>query len=287
MKAHVLVLNQRHTAKIDLVRRPAGSHEDDFIVTSAGKTRLRELVGAYLRLMDHRLLPEMDTPSERAERWQHADGLYARLDAWANTTAARVINPPASMLSNASKPYQAQLLRAGGFRVPETLVTDDPREVRRFARKHRSPIYKSVSGVRSIVRRLDRQSMKRLNDVEAVPTQFQEYIPGFDLRLHVVGDRWVSTRIVTEAVDYRYAMRDGFELAMGACDAPSGLGERCVAMAGSLGLRLAGFDFRVTNGGDAYCLEVNPMPMFSFYEERSGQAISELIALYLTGRGMA
>ena len=30
------------------------------------------------------------------------------------------------MASNGSKPYQTQLIRAHGFAVPETLITNDP-----------------------------------------------------------------------------------------------------------------------------------------------------------------
>ena len=55
------------------------------------------------------------------------------------------MNPPYSMVSNSSKPFQAQLLRESGFRVPDTLVTDDPRAVGEFAREHGRLVYKSIS----------------------------------------------------------------------------------------------------------------------------------------------
>ena len=60
------------------------------------------------------------------------------------------------MASNGSKPYQAQLIQAAGFRVPRTLVTNDPDTVREFAAELRGEvIYKSASGARSIVRKLE------------------------------------------------------------------------------------------------------------------------------------
>ena len=58
------------------------------------------------------------------------------------------------MASNNSKPYQALLIQALGFAVPETLVTTDPDAVLAFWQRHGTVVYKSNSGIRSIVSRL-------------------------------------------------------------------------------------------------------------------------------------
>ena len=62
------------------------------------------------------------------------------------------MNPTAAMGSNGSKPYQAQLIARHGFRVPETIITNDPDRVLEFQAQHDRVIYKSASGIRSIVR---------------------------------------------------------------------------------------------------------------------------------------
>ncbi len=282
MGAANFVFNQREVARGDLVHSGGRSHTIDCVVTPNGRAWLKDFTGAYLRLMDYRYLPEVEAGTG-GDLLAHATNVHMKLAAWANTSRSRVVNPPASMLSNASKPFQAQLLRANGFRVPDTVVTDDPNVVAEFAHSHPQPIYKSISSNRSIVRRLSRESWRRLADVSAVPTQFQEYIPGIDVRVHVVGPQHTATAIYTDAVDYRYAARDGLDVRMEAFDELPELGARCVAFASALALPLAGFDFRVTTDGTAFCLEVNPMPMFSFYEERAGQRIAELIAMYIIG----
>jgi hypothetical protein len=68
-------------------------------------------------------------------------------------------------------PEQAQLILQAGFQVPETLVTNDPELVRAFHFEHGQVIYKSISGVPSIVRMLDDELMDRLPLVHGCPVQ--------------------------------------------------------------------------------------------------------------------
>ena len=99
------------------------------------------------------------------------------------------------MGSNASKPYQSMLIRRHKFLVPETLVTNDPAAVREFFADHDRVIYKSSSGLRSIVSEMVDTDLERLEELRACPVQFQAYVPGFDVRVHVVGDEVIATRI--------------------------------------------------------------------------------------------
>jgi D-alanine-D-alanine ligase-like ATP-grasp enzyme len=48
-----------------------------------------------------------------------------------------------------------------------------------------------------------------------------------------------------------------------------------------MSLPLAGIDLRRTASGEWYCFEVNPSPGFSFYEDATGQPISEAVATLL------
>jgi hypothetical protein len=86
-----------------------------------------------------------------------------------------------------------------------------------------SVIYKSASGVRSIVRRVEQEDLPRLERIRWCPTQFQRHVPGTDIRVHVVGRSVFAATIVSDATDYRYAARDiGVEPEIVACelDAP-------------------------------------------------------------------
>jgi glutathione synthase/RimK-type ligase-like ATP-grasp enzyme len=200
---------------------------------------------------------------------------------------ALVINRPSAMASNGSKPYQAELIRDAGLDVPDTLVTTNPTAALAFAELHGSVIYKSTSGVRSIVSRLGPEHHGRLTDIGNCPTQFQQYISGTDCRVHVVGNTVFAAEIISDADDYRYAGRTGHSTDIRACTLEPQLAERCCRLADELDLPVAGIDLRRTPEGHWYCFEVNPSPGFTFYQEATGQKIAEAVAsLLASGRSI-
>jgi glutathione synthase/RimK-type ligase-like ATP-grasp enzyme len=114
-----------------------------------------------------------------------------------------VVNKPSAMASDDSKPTQSILITECGFRSPEAIVTNEREVAQRFLEKHGTVVYKSISGIRSIVSTFTGAQRDRLEKVATCPTQFQEFIPGEDYRVHVVVDQVFATRVVTDAVDYR------------------------------------------------------------------------------------
>jgi glutathione synthase/RimK-type ligase-like ATP-grasp enzyme len=194
---------------------------------------------------------------------------------------ATVVNRPAAGRSNHSKPYQCTLLAAAGMHTPDTLVTTDPSAAREFLNRHRRIVYKSISGVRSIVAAVDAVDADDLDSIGHGPVQLQEWIDGLDVRVHVVGKQLFATAVQSDATDYRYGARDGQPTVLTACHVPQRLGERLVVVTRSMGLLVAGIDLRRTASGDWYCLEVNPSPGFTFYEDQTGQPIAAAIAALL------
>jgi len=195
----------------------------------------------------------------------HAAAIDEALGCWLELTPALVVNRLSAMGSNSSKPYQAALIAQAGFAVPDTLVTNDPDALRQFWKRHGSVIYKSCSGVRSIVSRLSADDVDRLARLSTCPTQFQEFIPGIDYRVHVIGDEVHGHTIESDADDYRYAGAAGVRLRP--WRVPDELRPRMRALAASLGLVMAGIDLRRKPRGDWVCFEVNPSPGFTFYDE--------------------
>jgi glutathione synthase/RimK-type ligase-like ATP-grasp enzyme len=195
-----------------------------------------------------------------------------------------VVNRPAAGRSNGSKPYQLGIIARAGLDVPDTLVTTDPDTARRFLSTHSRLVYKSISGIRSVVAVLGPADLARLDDVASGPVQLQEHVPGLDIRVHVVGDRWFACAIHSDAPDYRYAEAvTGDPVELRTYDLPPALGRRLVALCRRMGLLVAGIDLRLTPSGRWVCFEVNPSPGFSWYEEATGHPIAAAIASLLIG----
>jgi glutathione synthase/RimK-type ligase-like ATP-grasp enzyme len=156
--------------------------------------------------------------------------------------------------------------------------------VRDFLAGHGRVIYKSISGTRSIVEEVDHDALARLDDVRWCPVQFQAYVEGVDVRVHVVGRRVFSTRVASDAADYRYAAaRGGTPARLEATRLSAAVTARCIELTARLGLRFSGIDLRITPDERVVCFEVNPCPAYTYYEGHTGQPIARAVADYLVG----
>ena len=179
--------------------------------------------------------------------------------------------------------YQAALIHAAGFKVPETIVTNDAAALGVFAARHGTLIYKSSSGVRSIVAEYDPADASRRADLATCPTQFQRRINGTDVRVHVVGSELFACQVRSSAVDYRYPASDAEWPQLTACALPPEIAAQCRKLAASLRLDFAGVDLRVTADDEWFCFEVNPSPGFTYYENATGLPIAAALAGLLAG----
>jgi RimK-like ATP-grasp domain len=277
--AHVALFDQRRCADAELAFRLAGGRVTGVLRLGRERVALETFVGVYTRAMDEQLLPELRGEPPGSPPRRRARAIHDALAQWLEICPARVVNRARPQGSNSSKPYQAQLIRAAGFVVPETLVTNDPDLVREFVACHGRVVYKSMSGVRSIVRLVGPRELDRLELIRWCPVQFQAWIPGLDVRVHVVGEEVFATAVHSPATDYRYATADRVEAVV----LDGEVADRCVALAAQLELPFAGVDLRVGPAGEAVCLEVNPSPAFTYYESRTGQPIARAVARYLHG----
>ena len=250
---------------------------------------LEDFGGVYTRLMNDQLLPELRHEPAGSVQRQSCRALHETLMRWLEITSARVVNRSAPQASNFSKPYQAQLIRTHGFSIPETLITNRPELVREFVARHKRVVYKSISGVRSIVRRAKSTDLWPSSiEFGWCPVQFQEYIDGANVRVHIgrkmklfatAVRQWprrttgtrngrIPTTVLHPTRDFGRARKRHCRLTGGCC----------------FGLPLAGIDLKITPAGEAFCLEVNPSPAFSYYELEAGQPISLAVARYIARR---
>ncbi len=276
-----LVFHQRRFAEMRLDLEVGDGELRGELQLNGSRYRLEDFAAIYARLMEWQLLPEIEDEPPDSPARLHCQNLHSTLMQWHELAPGRVLSRSAEIGVTYSKPAQAQLIRRHGFSIPETLVTNDPDEVRRFRRHHGRLIYKSASYVRSVVDLLDDDDPGRLEAVRACPVLFQEYIEGKNLRVHTVGKRAFATSIEASTVDYRYAHLAGEQETLEKATISDDFADRCVALAAAFHLDFAGIDFKLTSGGKAYCLEVNPSPAFSYYELHTGQPIARAVAEYL------
>lgn len=270
------LLSQRHLADTELDCRRGRAvlrHRDWEMPTY-------EVRGVYSRWMSALDLPEaQDADGDRAQRIQR---VQSRVLAWIESAGCRVMNRGRPMASNASKPFQIQHIAAAGFTVPETLVTNLPDEVRAFVREHRKVVYKSISSERSQVQMLYGPRLLDLERVRLLPTQFQAFVPGSNLRVHVAGDEVLAVEIRSAAVDYRYP-EDHEPVEIVPHELPDDVVARCLDLSRRLRLPLCGIDLKRTPDGDHVCFEANPSPAYSYYQQASGLDIASAIVRWLAG----
>lgn len=278
-----IVWNQRHIAQSRIDFEFVDGSITGAISLGDTQINLDEITGIYVRIMDEEKLPELRNLPVMALERRYSRAQHEAFMLWLDLTPARVANRPSSNGSNGSKPWQARLIEAAGFLTPDTLITNNPDSVRNFHNRNGDLIYKSASGFRSVVRSLANDDEDRLNSIRWCPVQFQKRVPGYDVRVHVIGNEVFATRIISDATDYRYATCDGLSTKLEVFDLSTDLAAKCRKLSRKLDLPFAGIDLRIHEDEAIWCFEVNPCPGFSYYESHTGQPISASVARYLIG----
>lgn len=276
MGAPFVYIDQRMVLDLD-IELCVGKTVEGAIATSTQRVDLSAVTAVYLRSYNSLRLPAIMCAGEGSAQWRHALNVDDTFYTWLELTPALVINRPSDMASNNSKPYQSLLIQKAGFAVPDTLITTNADAIKAFQRQHGTIIYKSISAIRSVVSRLTEAHEERLAQVQWCPTQFQQYIPGIDYRVHVVGTTLFTCEVCSDADDYRYAARQGGTARLSACTLPEEIAQRCMSLARAGRMSVVGIDLRRTPEGEWYCFEVNPSPAFPYFQHETGHAIDEAI----------
>jgi hypothetical protein len=235
---------------------------------------LSEIRGVYVRYLGAEGHVPLDSVPEHLTQAMMAE-TQAGVAAVVENLPCLVVNRAAPSMSNHSTPYQALAIRRSGLRTPRTLITGDPAAAHAFYDECGGEvIFKSLSGARSVVRRMEPRDLERLPHLRHGPAQFQAYVPGDNIRVHAVGDTLFATRVRTAAVDYRYAGQQGASVDMEPATLPPAIAAACREIGPGSGLLLAGIDLKETPAGEYYCFEINPCPAFAWYERQTGQPIS-------------
>lgn len=204
------------------------------------------------------------------------------------------VNNPDAAIRASSKMLQHSEAANAGFRMPTTVFTNDPNEIRRFLRSMGGRVvYKPFRAVSwqdedtawmpftAIVTEADLVSDELLL---SVPGIYQELVPkAYELRVTAMGKRLFAARILSQStvsgkLDWRMAYD---ELTIETCELPPQVEQLCVDLMTSLGLVFGCFDFIVTPDQEHVFLEINEMGQFLFVERYTAQPLIDAFSEFL------
>ena len=201
------------------------------------------------------------------------------------------MNHPSRNVGASHKIEQLTTARAHGFRVPDTLVTQDERKLRAFFSKHfgRVIVKPLASGhverpdgqLDSLVytNRVRESDLEILDDLPASPTLFQEYIDkSLDVRITVVDGHVHAVTLTarerdgTQRCDIRRNNMEDVEYEE--ITLPTEIADKIQALMGRYGLRFAAIDMAVGTDGAWYFFEVNPIGQWAWLDLAAGTDIA-------------
>lgn len=241
------------------------------VIVAVGQRRLQ--LGDYGSIYVRYDSPPFGLPEAERSAWiGRFRVLQAIIDAVSNERL--VVNRPGAGSSNGSKPHQTSLLQSYGFKVPRSLTTNCPAAAIAFIEScAHGAIYKSNSGIRSIVEAADDLDSTRLRLLPACPVLFQERIRGANIRVHVLRDRCYCLSIRSSLIDYRYD--ESGTIAERVIKLPRHVEQLCIDATNRQGLAFSGIDLlHSDDDNEFYALEVNPMPGYHSYDHAASFAIS-------------
>jgi glutathione synthase/RimK-type ligase-like ATP-grasp enzyme len=206
------------------------------------------------------------------------------------------INPVESNCTSDLKLYQLRHALAAGLKIPDTLISNDPDEIREFINRcggraiHKllqNITWKSEDGAKTFAccttpvscQDLPRDAVLRLS-----PGIFQPLIDKqFEVRVACFGNHLMAVQIDSQSderarLDWRMGQ---WFVEMKPYDLPEEIAEKIRRFLHTTGLAYAALDFIVTPDGEHVFLESNPQGQFLWMEDRAGLPVLDVFSQYL------
>jgi glutathione synthase/RimK-type ligase-like ATP-grasp enzyme len=181
------------------------------------------------------------------------------------------INEPLATNLAENKLVQLKAAQKAGFKVPRTLVSQEPKIIRHFCEMLEYKVVvkpvKGSLGVPLFTNMLSEEHLASDESLSLSPTIYQEFIPGEKhIRIHCFGDAIHAVLIESQQLDWRQNLDIPFSI----FDIDENTKFCIKEVLKILRLKMGVFDFKLTNKGDIIWLEVNPQGQFLFAEGLSG-----------------
>lgn len=198
----------------------------------------------------------------------------------------RLVNSPWANQRAETKTYQLRLAADLGFRVPDTVVTNERSVAADFLDANMgnvivkgldAPLIEGDQPRFVYAQRLDRSVLARMGEVDLTPLIFQAAVhPKTDIRVTVIGDRVFAaeTTVPTHVVDWRSVQpRPVF----GSHALAAATAERCRRLVREMGLVFGAIDLGLNRDGYHF-FEINPNGEWGWLQKTLGFPIATAIA---------
>ena len=179
-----------------------------------------------------------------------------------------------------SKAFQLRAASQTGWHIPDTLMSNDPGEIRDFVRQGES-IYKpfmasvwKVSGGSTFTPMTTKVSIDQLNNdnqLHGCAGIFQRLIDkSYELRITIFGRACFAMKLHSQdkldtALDWRVGFYGSIQIEQ--VELPPQISEACFALMDRLGLVFGAIDVAVTKDGQYFFFEINEMGQFLWVED--------------------
>lgn len=248
---------------------------------------LEDITAVWNRRQAAFAFPDEMTPDERTFadlEMKAALGGVLRLQDWF------WVNHPDRNRVAGSKALQLQAARRLGFEIPRTLISNDPDEVRAFARDARVPVvYKTLHApfladtpqaiFTSVV---GEEHLAQIDLIRRSGGIFQAYVEkAFELRVIVVGEQIFAAEIRSQEedgskIDWRAA--DAHKLTHKPHILDADVEKKVRRLIRDFGLVYGALDMIVTPDGRTVFLENNPAGQYGWIEDMTGLPITPALA---------
>jgi hypothetical protein len=207
------------------------------------------------------------------------------------------VNRPESDVAAQQKACQLRSAARCGLEIPETLISNDPAEIRAFFREHGVVAHKLLRPASWLVQDEEGEHILAAYTVPVAEDQlpdddtlrlcpgiFQPYLQKqFEVRVACLGNHLAAIRINSQtddraATDWRAGQ---FYVGMEPYELPPDVAAGCRRLLADLDLAHMSVDFVVDPQGRHIFLEINPQGQFLFLENRAGLPLLDMFSEFL------
>jgi glutathione synthase/RimK-type ligase-like ATP-grasp enzyme len=234
---------------------------------------------------------QVENESEKLYFLGEYDSLLNNLFMQLNTK--KWLSNPTFVYQAENKIFQLQIAQKIGFKIPDTIITNQHSVLKGFLSKHNNNIIvkplsqgriRNDSGLKLIyTSKITTNIIDKIDTYSLTPSIYQEYIAKeYELRITVVNKKVFAAKVDSQKydgtkTDWRKA-KIPFEKYL----LPIDIEIKCIELVQKLNLAFGAIDMIKNSKGDYVFLEINPNGQWAWLDIEAGLNISQEIITYLT-----